>query len=71
MWRSDMTFAMGTCRSCAMKRVAEWNVFVPEPTDDTKAEMEAFWRSRFTQDEIDELWAAVSLCLDSSEVKAA
>lgn len=35
------------------------------------SEYHQFWRDRFTQKELNELWAAVSLYLDVPEVKAA
>lgn len=63
------------CQPCSTKWLPQTQP-VPVPTPVTELpvgeNLHTFWRDRFTQDEIDELWAAVSLYLDSpSEREAA
>ena len=54
--RIEVGEATGLCGSC---RRPSAEVVVP-----LRENLHQFWRSRFTQDEIDELWSHVSLYLD-------
>jgi hypothetical protein len=60
-WRPDRVFPMGTCRSCAMRRVRDEDLVVDA------AEYVQWWRDAgFTPRDAREIWAGLSLLVPST-----